>query len=253
MSQQKEKTPNELLQDYLKLYLAGNNDQDELEIRFGTKYYNTISKIDFDNIVEKIKSFGFTADEYTSNGEYTLNIQNEYANPKTGRIKMSNIRTSITGLTNIQKYCKENVLREELLEAGRGENYSGYGFLQKFPKNNGDNILNPIDFHDFHFRVNFKTERKLNKDKYEIINLIEKWKHNRKIFRFIKRYTFKHPDYPFRIDCSIVKTSKKRRTYIPEYSIQESNVFNNPENYEIEIELDNKKYLEDMGTRLRMI
>ena len=43
------------------------------------------------------------------------------------------------------------------------------------------------------------------------------------------------------MDCSIVKTSNKKRFYVPEYNIQDSNVFNNPENYEIEIELDNSK------------
>ena len=47
------------------------------------------------------------------------------------------------------------------------------------------------------------------------------------------------------MDCSIVKTSKKNRqqgnNLIPEYNIQDSNVFNNIENYEIEIELLNMK------------
>ena len=37
---QKEKTSNELLQDYTKIYLATDEKQDELEVRFGTKYYN---------------------------------------------------------------------------------------------------------------------------------------------------------------------------------------------------------------------
>ena len=42
MSKQKsEKTPNELLQKYINVYLGDRPDpQDELEIRFGTKYYN---------------------------------------------------------------------------------------------------------------------------------------------------------------------------------------------------------------------
>ena len=36
-------------------------------------------------------------------------------------------------------------------------------FLQKFPKreDRDSEPLRPIDFHDFHFRVNYKTERKL--------------------------------------------------------------------------------------------
>ena len=65
----------------------------------------------------------------------------------------------------------------------------------------------------------------------------------RKTFRLIKRYSFTSgkTSFPFRIDCSIVKTSKKRKYYIPEYTVEQSEVFNNPENYEIEIELLNDR------------
>ena len=38
-----------------------------------------------------------------------------------------------------------------------------------------------------------------------------------------------------------MKTSKKRKYYIPEYTVEQSEVFNNPENYEIEIELLNDR------------
>ena len=243
MSKQKtreeEKTPNELLEDYVKIYLAADERQDELEVRFGTKHFNTLSKINFDNIIEKMKSLGFTTDEWTTNGEYTLNIQNEYSDPKTGRTKMSNIRTTIKGLAAIQQYCKENVIKSD-----QANNNWTYKFLQKFPKRrerDGKEILKPIDFHNFHFRVNYKTERKLYSNKAAVERLLEDWKDSRKVFRFIKRFTFVHRDYPFKVDCSIVKTSNKKRFYVPEYNIQDSNVFNNPENYEIEIELNNSK------------
>ena len=65
----------------------------------------------------------------------------------------------------------------------------------------------------------------------------------KKTFRFIKRFTYKEYSlFPFKYDCSIVKTSKKHnKSYylIPEYNIQEADVFNNPETYEIEMEFDN--------------
>ena len=52
-----EKTPNEQLIDYINTYLMDKTyDGDELEIRFGTNYYNQITKIDFDNIIQKLKS-----------------------------------------------------------------------------------------------------------------------------------------------------------------------------------------------------
>ena len=221
---------------YLDLYLRDKrNNQDELEIRFGTKYYNPITKIDFENIISKLKSLGFKSTYF--DGEAYLNIQNEYADAKSGRMKMSNVRTTIPGLHNIQKYCKQNNLDPENLPMG-------IKFLQKFSKRREDQNLRPIDFHDFHFRVNYKTERELRRNKPEIVSLIQNWKDTKKVFRYIKRYSFVHPNiniYPFKIDCSIVKTSKKKRDYISTYNIQDSNVFDNPENYEVEIELMNSQ------------
>ena len=66
----------------------------------------------------------------------------------------------------------------------------------------------------------------------------------KKIFRFIKRTTLKHPLYPFKIDCSILKTSshiKSSNRLIPTFTIQESNVFDNMEHYEIEMEMINNE------------
>ena len=62
MDEQKKIPPNELLIDYINHYLGANgSNQDELEVRFGTKHYNTITKIDFDNIIGKLKSLGFSS------------------------------------------------------------------------------------------------------------------------------------------------------------------------------------------------
>ena len=77
MDENKKIPPNELLNEYINMYLGANSSrQDEFEVRFGTKHYNTISKIDFDNIIEKLKSLQFK--EEIVDGSYTLNIQNEY-------------------------------------------------------------------------------------------------------------------------------------------------------------------------------
>ena len=106
MEKQDEITPQDKFNNYLDIYLSNKrNNQDELEVRFGTKYYNPITKIDFENIISKLKSLGFRS-YYASGCESYLNIQNEYADAKTGRMRMSNIRTTIRGLHNIQKYCK---------------------------------------------------------------------------------------------------------------------------------------------------
>ena len=56
--------------------------------------------------LQMLKSKGFKAERAT--GVYLLRIQNEFMDRKTGRIKMSNIRTEITSLSNIKSYCKKN-------------------------------------------------------------------------------------------------------------------------------------------------
>ena len=51
MERQDEITHQDKFNQYLDLYLSDKrNNQDEFEIRFGTKYYNQITKIDFENI-----------------------------------------------------------------------------------------------------------------------------------------------------------------------------------------------------------
>tara|TARA_B100001121_G_scaffold116483_1_gene102531 strand:+ start:27894 stop:31316 length:3423 start_codon:yes stop_codon:yes gene_type:complete len=249
-----EKTPNELLMDYINIYLAPRNREskgDELEVKFGTKQYNQITKIDFDNIIQKLKSLGFTK----VSEEYYLNIIAEYADERTGRMKDSNIRATISGISNIQRYCKENMIYEDKL--------NNITFMQKFRKKErrDGETLRPIDFHDFHFRVNYKSERNMTPSdrfpiKPEIIQMLDNWKDTKKTFRFIKRYTFKmigrENQYPYQLDLSIVKTNKQRRlqngrkVYIKEYSIQDANVFNEPENYEVEMEVIKRdaQYLE---------
>ena len=45
-------------------------------------------------------------------------------------------------------------------------------------------------------------------------------------------------NYPLKVDCSIIRSSNRNRRFmIPEYRIESSGVFSNPETYEIEIEL----------------
>jgi len=247
MSQTDGPKPHELLNLYINYYLGKEKRRnDEFEVRFGTNRYNSLTKIDFDNIVEKLKSLNFTSDN--SQGTYTLNISNEYDDPKTGRKKMGNIRTSIKSLPAIEKYCKDNNLSEEIIFEPI---YNGnVEFLQKFRKKvqiedeEKEVSLAPIDFRDFEFRINYKSEVTLtieNKGSFKVKNLLNDWSNQKKTFRLIKRYSYTSDELPFRIDCSIVKTSKKRKYFISEYTVEQSEVFNNPENYEIEIELLNDK------------
>ena len=221
MSEKEGPKPHELLNLYIKYYLGKEKRRnDELEVRFGTNRYHALTKIDFDNIIEKVKSLGFTSNN--SQGEYSLNISNEYDDPRSGRKKMGNIRTSIKSLPAIEKYCKDNTLTEEnIFEPIYDKNVS---FQQKFRKKVREEVdgeekeitLSPIDFRDFEFRVNYKSELNLtleNRGSFKVKNLLNDWSNQKKTFRLIKRYSFTSGQtaFPFRIDCSIVKTSKKRK------------------------------------------
>ena len=114
-----------------------------------------------------------------------MNINTEYADERTGRMKDSNIRATVRGISNIQKYCKENIIYEDKL--------NNITFMQKFRKKesrDGD-ALRPIDFHDFHFRVNYKSERNLTPNdrfpiKPEVVQMIDNWRDTKKPFVLLK-------------------------------------------------------------------
>ena len=232
----KEQTNNDKLKEYIDQYVKeGKNIQgnrpnpDELEVRFGTNWWNPITKIKFDFVIERLKSLGWTSSGYA---DYHLNIQSQIVSLQTGKTTIGNIRTEVNGITAIQKYCNTNNINLE-------ESFSSVTFMQKTIKQRADKQKYfPIDYKDFEFRVNYKTEKKLL-PKYDVVkSLVRNWKNSKKVFRYLKRFTFTNPDYPFKIDCSIVKSSgKNRNRMIPEYTVEKANLFNNPPSYEIEIEL----------------
>jgi hypothetical protein len=224
------------LEQYVGIFLQKKQLQDELEVRFGTKYYNPITKITFNNTMKKLKSLGF--EEFGSEN-YHLNIQNEYVDQRTGQSKLSNIRTTINGLYNIQKYCKTNTFDTTSIP-------SFITFMQKFHKSVGFERprLRPIDYHEHEFRVNYKEERNLDSKHKLLNNILNSWADAKKTFRLIKRITFVHKNFPFKVDFSIIKSSthiRGKSELIPVHTIQESNVFNNSEHFEIELEIINDK------------
>lgn len=232
----KEQTNNDKLKEYIVQYvkesnaLVGNRiNPDELEVRFGTNGWNPITKIKFDFVIERLKSLGWTSTGYA---DYHLNIQSQIVSLQTGKTTIGNIRTEVKGMNAIQKYCNTNNINLE-------ESSPSISFMQKTIKQGADKQKYfPIDYKDFEFRVNYKTEKKLL-PKYDVVkSLVRNWKNSKKVFRYIKRFTFTNPQYPFKIDCSIVKSSSKNRNrMIPEYTVEKANLFNNPPSYEIEIEL----------------
>jgi cytoplasmic iron level regulating protein YaaA (DUF328/UPF0246 family) len=89
------------------------NINHEFEVRFGTKGIKYLTKMDYDNVIKKLKSLKWETN-YT-NGEYLLRIQPEFLDVRTGQFKTNSdfnrFRTEIQGLNNIQEYCKTNSLK----------------------------------------------------------------------------------------------------------------------------------------------
>jgi len=224
---------NEKLSKYLNIYLSEKNNTDEFEIVFGKNKKNPITKIKFDNVIKKLKSLGY----YCNNKDYHLNISTEYIDKNTREKKQSNIRTKIKEISNIQNYCTTNSLN---LEDSTKSHY--IVFEQKNTKKIGPDYLSAIDYKDFEFRINYKNESILPKTNPLISALLNTWTDSKKTFRLIKRFTFVKEGYPLQFDLSVVKSSKKTyNSLIAEYNIESSNVFKNPESYEVEIECKNQE------------
>lgn len=247
MSSENVSNPNKELVKYINIfcneitkenYVKQRYLNDELEIRFGTNWRHPITRNNFENTIRKIKSSGW---KLMSGVEKDfLRIQTEYYSEVQGKRQINNIRTELQSMNTVQKYCKTNSLPSQELKSNRIK------FLKKTTKLHEEsgikNKLFPIDYHDFEFRVNYKEESSMNLKSNQVKNMLQDWNTSKKVFRLIKRYTFLHQEFPFKIDCSIVKSSNKKNGYlIPTWNVHESNVFKNNETYEIEIEFDSER------------
>jgi len=228
------------INEYLKLlWLDTHNKTLEYEIRFGTIGRRRITRINYDNVIRQLKSVGFN---FTYE-QYTLKIQSEYTST-TGRWGISNIRTELSGLKLIQRFCKTNKITDE-----HGRVIFGVLFNQKTPyfydvpgKSEQYNIR-PKNYDEFNFRVSLQEEKNLRSTHGLVSQLINDWDTKKKIYRLVNRITGTHPNLPgIKIDMSVVRSSdkNKRGGMIPHFNITDANVFENTPTYEIEIEYDNK-------------
>ena len=231
---QKSYTLEEVAKIYLDDYTGMVGDaQNELEVRFGTRGIHRISRIDFDNVIKKLKSLQFTSPNEI--GFDSLKIQSEFIDIKSGRTKMSNVRVEIGG-GSIKNYCNSDSLTEMVKERSPNIKF----MMKSFAKHDGSPVF-PINVDDFNFRFTYSTETTLETKSGLVKGLIRDWGNSKKIFRLMKRFSFRHPTMPLRVDLSIVKSSNanRQRRPIPTYKFKESGVVSNQEIYEIEIEVDN--------------
>tara|TARA_B100000900_G_C20600616_1_gene725402 strand:- start:120 stop:3602 length:3483 start_codon:yes stop_codon:yes gene_type:complete len=232
---------NNMIQSYLESnpVLKDNGMAKELEIRFGSnrKLAKNISKIDYDNVVKTLYSCGFTPD--VVDGNQILRIRNEFIDKNTGTTKLSNIRAEIIGSQLIKQYCKTNSIQSLIDSPYLIPNQIIFTKKMTALNKNGEPIK-PVDIKEFNFRASFQTEQTFVVNSGLSKQIIKNWNDSKKIFRCINRVRFSHPDFPLFVDLSIVKSSRtKNYVQVPEYTVQDANLFNNSETYEIEIEIDN--------------
>ena len=209
------------LETLLKIYLdtkdkLPDTETAELEIKFGTRNIERISKNDFDNVIQYLLSNNFTFQE---NGRYYLSM------------KADDIRTEIHDITNIQDYCKTSVLPSEPMPPA-------YIFNQKasFPVPNKQHQVARVNFDKFNFRITYSVEKNLLPTSPEVQELVKTWNSTSKFNRLINRFSMIHEDYPVRIDLSIVRESADKGK-----SFKDTNIFRLAPKYEIEIEVLNDK------------
>ena len=221
-SSKKEFTLSDVLKDLLERPNAKINN--ELEVRFRTISKTKISKIEFDNVIRRLKSLNFVS--VNPAGEYQLKIQGEFTDVKSGRTKMSNLRTQIMGLSSIQNYCNNNSVKD--IE------YSTTYMMKSYAKI-GEDVVFPINNDDYQFRISYQKEALMTNKTPAVRQLLSEWANTKKNFRYINRVSFVNAKYPVRFDLSVVKSSINQK----QYNIQDSGVFNATESYEIEIEVLN--------------
>jgi hypothetical protein len=212
----------------------------EMEAKFGTRGIKQLTKIDYDNVVKKLLSLGWRSEN--PNGDYLLRIQPEFLDVETGKFKIGRdserFRVEIKNQRHIQEYCNTNSLAS-ILEKNPNSILINKKVNYTINEDGEEVDIPSADFNDFNFRVTIKKEDTINKNSKMATELFDSWNRSKKAFRYMNRVSFQHPDFPFIVDLSIVKSSNKtdQGWLIPAYTIQESNVFNNPEVYEMEVEV----------------
>ena len=164
------------------------------------------------------------------------------------------IRYSVTGLDNIRNYCKlEKPIQFHSMYKSRIQ--WPQSIIDKYPSEQFSHMGIYINIQEYDYRINLKSEvlpnssgkyldEDANRAYHELQKLIERVGYDNifKTFRFKKRTSFTTNDGNFRIDLTMVKNSKKsialsgsEEMFLTK-SFKESNVLNEKEFYEVEIE-----------------
>lgn len=182
----------------------------ELEIRLGSfeqgpsgklRFKSEQSFIQFHNISRKLLT-SLPPDSEVSDGTRSLDI----------RLESSDVRLSINDITDIIRYCKENVIADKHLEV-----------IEK-----NKSVDQTADIAQYGLRVQLSDEKPVSDElRRNLIDTIQ-GETSVKYYRYKNRFSYKLSDL-FRIDLTAVKTASGK-------NFRTSNVLNQLEKYEVEIE-----------------
>jgi hypothetical protein len=225
-------------------YLASNPFEkhrdkiNEFEVRFNPnpRKGKKFSKMDYDATIVKLLACGFQCDNPT--GITMLRIQTQ-TKTKYGETAFSNVRAEIVGAELVQQYCKINNIKK-LIDSPIN-NDSKIKFTKKSPATDKSGRPIPRIFNnDNNFNISYNTETDYGVSSVEAKPIIDDWVNSKKTFRLLNRVHFTKPGCPIVADLSIIKKSATANDImIPEYTIEESGLFSNPDHCEIELEIDN--------------
>jgi len=194
----------------------------ELELIFGSKVSkNPITKKVFLSLLDKCKVYYKLLSENIS-----LDVRQEF------RGYPSNVRCTINGKDSVKKYCKKDSLEdidEENIEF----------VVKKYfkDKNQPNKKFFALKDENYNVRLNIKQEEPLLKTNKLVLDFMKDYSDKKKHFRYKKRYSFLTNDELFRIDLTVVKSTKfMKGKNMFETTFRKANILNNREEYELELE-----------------
>ncbi len=184
----------------------------ELEATFGGKA--GIDSTTFLAVCKRLREKGFAAVPQ----EDKLNV---IVSKQTGANSSKNIRFTLSGLGQIQQYCRDNVMDGKPFEA----------MVKDITA-----VEAQMDFLEYGVRVKNRREMALAADDPSVMDMMKSWAVEKKSFRLIRRWSFEGEGVRF--DLSMVRSSqsvggkyKQTKTFL------EAGVFQSPPKYEVEVEL----------------
>ena len=182
----------------------------EGEVRFGK-----IDKTVFERVYSRLLSYGFVK----TSESYQLKIIC-YTNDR--------IRCELKDIGVIRDFCTSNALPDQ-----------AEFILKDRPKD-----YKPYDNKEYGFRFSIAKECVLQAEDPKVLQLLQNWNQMDKSFRYMNRLTLTHPDMKgVVVDLSIVKSAMFKDQLVREKKFSSSQLFQQAETYEIEVELTDLPYI----------